>query len=197
MKGFQALEPYGLCISDAGQETLIATNTPMWAYGLRHLLDQAEPRPLPYRFVDPQTIASQIESRPAQTAADMIRGVSLSQELSMLLRDPVAGLADDDLLNADAPVIRIVNMIIRDAIDRQASDIHFEVYGQKTQIRFRIDGVLADVATPPREIYSACVSRVKIMANLDIAEKRLPQDGRITVRFDAHTVDIQIGRAHV
>ena len=83
-------------------------------------------------------------------------------------------------------------MIFNDAIVRQASDIHLEVYGQKTQIRFRIDGVLKDVAAPPRDIYAAIVSRIKIMANLDIAEKRLPQDGRITTRLEDQMVDVRV-----
>src|SRR5262245_53674682 len=83
----------------------------------------------------------------------------------------------------DPPVVRLVNTVLVDAIRRAASDIHFEPYEKVFRIRFRIDGVLHEVLAPPKRLESAIISRLKIMSNLDIAERRLPQDGRIKLRF--------------
>jgi type IV pilus assembly protein PilB len=84
---------------------------------------------------------------------------------------------------AEAPVIRLVNLILMSAIQRTASDIHIEPYERESRIRFRIDGTLYHVMSPPLKYRDAIVSRLKIMSKLDIAEKRLPQDGRIKIRF--------------
>lgn len=91
----------------------------------------------------------------------------------------------NDLAKAseDAPVIRLVNVILVDAIKRGASDIHVEPYEKSFRVRFRVDGVLEEVMRPPMKLRNAIISRVKIMANLDIAERRLPQDGRIKLRM--------------
>jgi type IV pilus assembly protein PilB len=85
-------------------------------------------------------------------------------------------------LSEDAPVVRLVNVLLVDALRRGASDIHIEPYEKELRIRFRIDGVLYDVMRPPLKMRDALISRVKIMAKLDISEKRLPQDGRIKVK---------------
>ena len=99
-----------------------------------------------------------------------------------------------DLLEdaADAPVIKLINALISQAVTDLASDLHFEVYERKSVVRFRVDGVLKDVLESRRELHSALVSRLKVMANLDIAEKRLPQDGRISIRIADHSVDIRL-----
>lgn len=91
----------------------------------------------------------------------------------------------NDLAKAseDAPVIRLVNVILVDAIKRGASDIHVEPYEKSFRVRFRVDGVLEEVMRPPMKLRNAIISRIKIMANLDIAERRLPQDGRIKLRM--------------
>ena len=85
-------------------------------------------------------------------------------------------------MSADAPVVRLVNVLLVDALRRGASDIHIEPYEKELRIRFRIDGVLYDVMHPPLKLRDALISRVKIMAKLDISEKRLPQDGRIKIK---------------
>ena len=84
--------------------------------------------------------------------------------------------------SADAPVVRLVNVLLLNAIRKGASDIHCEPYEKKLRIRYRIDGVLHEEMTPPLRLKAAMVSRLKIMSALDIAERRLPQDGRINVR---------------
>jgi type IV pilus assembly protein PilB len=86
-------------------------------------------------------------------------------------------------MSEDAPVVRLVNVLLADALQRGASDIHIEPYEKEMRIRFRIDGVLYDVMHPPLRLRDALISRIKIMSKLDIAEKRLPQDGRIKIKL--------------
>jgi len=93
---------------------------------------------------------------------------------------------------SEAPVIRLVNLIISKAIDIKASDIHFEPYETQFRIRYRVDGVLHDVEAPPKRLQSAIISRVKIMAKMNIAERRLPQDGRIMVRVKGKEIDFRV-----
>jgi type IV pilus assembly protein PilB len=95
-------------------------------------------------------------------------------------------------LTEEAPVVRLVNLIISQAIADGASDIHIEPHRRSVQVRYRIDGLLHDVMTPPKSLQAAIVSRVKIMANLDIAERRLPQDGRIHVVIENREYDLRV-----
>jgi len=99
-----------------------------------------------------------------------------------------------DLLEAedDAPIIRLINALLTQALKEKASDIHIEVFETRSLVRFRVDGALRDVIQPPRALHAAIVSRVKVMASLDIAEKRLPQDGRITLRIAGRPVDVRV-----
>jgi type IV pilus assembly protein PilB len=92
----------------------------------------------------------------------------------------------------EAPVVRLINMIFVDAIRRGASDIHLEPYEKVFRVRFRMDGVLHEIMTPPKRLEAALTSRVKIMANLDIAERRLPQDGRIKLRYNQREIDFRV-----
>jgi type IV pilus assembly protein PilB len=93
---------------------------------------------------------------------------------------------------ADAPVIKLVHSIIVDAVQRGASDIHFDHEEREMRIRMRVDGVVSDALTVPKRLVPGVVSRIKIMANLDIAEGRFPQDGRVTLSIDARQVDIRV-----
>ena len=92
----------------------------------------------------------------------------------------------------EAPTIRFVNLIVADAIRKRASDIHLEPYEKVFRVRYRIDGVLHDMMNPPKQMEPAILSRVKIMANLDIAERRLPQDGRLSVKFQNREIDLRV-----
>ena len=99
-----------------------------------------------------------------------------------------------DLLEADdaAPIIKLVNGLLSQAVKDRASDIHIEVFEQELVIRFRVDGMLYDVLSPPKRFHPAITSRVKVMSGLNIAEKRLPQDGRIRVRIAGRDIDIRV-----
>ncbi|MFT6407780.1 MAG: general secretion pathway protein E [Arenicella sp.] len=99
-----------------------------------------------------------------------------------------------DLLEADddAPIIRLINALLTQAIRENASDIHLEAFEEESVVRFRVDGVLKDILSPRRELHGALVSRIKVMSKLDIAEKRLPQDGRMSLRVAEHPVDVRV-----
>ena len=92
----------------------------------------------------------------------------------------------------EAPVVKLVNMVLVDAIQKGASDIHFESYEKIFRIRFRMDGVLHEMLAPPKRLESAILSRLKIMSNLDIAERRMPQDGRIKLRYNNREIDFRV-----
>ena len=100
----------------------------------------------------------------------------------------------EDLLEADdgAPVIRMINAILTQALSANASDVHIEPYETRSVVRFRIDGTMRNIVEPHRGLHAAMVSRLKVMAQLDIAEKRLPQDGRITLRIAGKAIDVRI-----
>ena len=100
----------------------------------------------------------------------------------------------EDLLESqdDAPVIRLINALFTQALRDGASDIHIEPFETRSVVRLRIDGTLRDLIEPARALHGAIVSRIKIMAQLDIAEKRLPQDGRITLRVAGKPVDVRV-----
>jgi general secretion pathway protein E len=100
----------------------------------------------------------------------------------------------EDLLEKqdDAPIIRLLNALLSEAIKEGASDVHIETFESRVMVRFRVDGVLREVLEPQRILAPLIVSRIKVMAKLDIAEKRLPQDGRITLRIGGHAVDVRV-----
>ncbi len=93
---------------------------------------------------------------------------------------------------SEAPVIRLVNMLIARAMEQRASDIHIEPFEKELRVRYRIDGILHDIDAPPRKLQAALISRVKLMAKLNIAERRLPQDGRIKLRMLGREVDLRV-----
>jgi len=134
------------------------------------------------------TLAFQKSSSEAQQAvADIDADYDLSR-----LADEIPESADLMEDEEDAPVIRLINAILSQAVRDQASDIHIETFEDALVVRFRIDGVLSEVLRPKRMLAPLLVSRLKVMAKLDIAEKRIPQDGRISIRLAGHAVDIRV-----
>jgi general secretion pathway protein E len=124
-------------------------------------------------------------------AAQVIDEYESDLDLARLMQDMPA---IEDLLESadDAPVIRMINALLTQALREGASDIHIEPFEQISVVRFRIDGTLRDVVRPKKAIHASLISRIKIMAQLDIAEKRLPQDGRITLRIGGKPVDVRV-----
>ena len=124
-------------------------------------------------------------------ASQVVDEFDADLDLTKLLQDVPA---IEDLLESsdDAPVIRMINALLTQALREGASDIHIEPFEQTSVVRFRIDGSLRDVVRPRKAIHASLISRIKIMAQLDIAEKRLPQDGRITLRVGGKPVDVRV-----
>jgi general secretion pathway protein E len=124
-------------------------------------------------------------------AAQVVDEVESDLDLNKLMMDMPA---IEDLLESadDAPVIRMINALLTQALREGASDIHIEPFEQISVVRFRIDGNLRDIVRPKKAIHASLISRIKIMSQLDIAEKRLPQDGRITLRIGGKGVDVRV-----
>ena len=157
-------------------------------------LSRTVPRRLVTRLKPEAEVVEAISRAYAQhegSAASVVDEVASDVDLTRLLQDlPKI----EDLLETedDAPIIRMINALLTQASRDGASDIHIEPYESHSLVRFRIDGTLRDVVRPRRELHAALVSRIKIMASLDIAEKRLPQDGRITLRIGGKQLDVRV-----
>ncbi|MHC4939945.1 MAG: type II secretion system ATPase GspE [Planctomycetota bacterium] len=129
------------------------------------------------------------------------------KQKSGMVEETMDGLREDDILAEaaaidesedllatanKAPIIRLVNMVLFQALKMRASDVHFQPFPDRLQVRYRIDGVLYDMEAPPKKVQDAILSRLKVMGNMDIAERRLPQDGRASVKLGDADVDIRI-----
>ncbi len=149
-----------------------------------------------FRF-DVQDIASfellltQAYQRDSSEAQQMMEDIGNEVDLYSLADEMIES---EDLLENedDAPIIKLINAMLSEAIKESASDIHIETFENALQIRFRVDGVLREVLKPNRKLASLLVSRIKVMAKLDIAEKRIPQDGRISLRIGGRAVDVRV-----
>lgn len=126
-------------------------------------------------------IVKDMESKGAESDVDIVKEMDAGKDIMALESE-----------GEDAPVIKIVNLLLSGAVKSKASDIHIEPYEKSLRVRYRIDGVLHEVSAPPKRTQNAMVSRLKIMSNLDIAEKRLPQDGRIKIKVLNKEVDLRI-----
>ena len=196
----QRYVPYGFArahqilvsaLSDDAMEVWVGENTPPTA--LAELS-----RSLKYRLVPVIKPADELSgaisraySQQEGSAAAVVDEVGGDIDLSRLMQDlPKV----EDLLESedDAPIIRMINALLTRAARDNASDIHIEPFETYSMVRFRVDGTLRDVVRPRRELHAALVSRIKIMASLDIAEKRLPQDGRITLRIGGRPMDVRV-----
>src|SRR5207247_8296077 len=104
----------------------------------------------------------------------------------------VGAVDDGSVVDADAPIIKLVNSLIVDAFKARASDIHLEPLAKKFRVRYRIDGVLHEMKNPPKRLQAAILQRLKIMSNMSIAERRVPQDGRIQSQVGGQTIDLRV-----
>jgi general secretion pathway protein E len=150
-------------------------------------------RPLVTRAVEADTFAAELSRAYNQGGAAVVMSEGLANEadLARLMQEVPTS---EDLLDdrAQAPVIRMINALLLQALRERASDLHFEPYEGRAVVRFRVDGMLRDAIEPPRALHGALVSRLKVMAGLDIAERRLPQDGRIALRLGGRQVDVRV-----
>ena len=151
-------------------------------------------RPLRFTHLDAPTFERELSEHYARSAVD-----GGETEAAMDGQGDLHSLIDDipqtaDLLDGDddAPVVRLINGLIYEAVKRRASDIHIEPHEDTLSVRYRIDGVLQEVLTPTRRLAAPLTSRVKVMARLDIAEKRVPQDGRISLSSGGRSIDVRV-----
>ncbi|MCU7932504.1 MAG: type II secretion system ATPase GspE [Candidatus Thiodiazotropha sp. (ex Codakia rugifera)] len=151
-------------------------------------------QPLIYTQVDQETLEKQLtliyetgSKQSSQIMETMGDDIDLDHA-ARALNQPEDLLESDD----DAPIIRLINALFTEAIKEEASDIHIEPYENRLVVRFRVDGLLREVLSPPRTVAPFLVSRIKVMAHLDIAEKRIPQDGRISLKVGNRPVDVRV-----
>ena len=181
-----------LLLEDDGRELVLwaAETTPAAALGeVGRLFDVAR-----HEHESAATLAARIAAVYAGgggSAAAVIGEVESGVDLSRMMQDLPAV---EDLLEAadDAPIIRMLNALLTQAAKDGASDIHIEPYERSSSVRFRVDGTLREVVQPNKALHAALISRLKIMAELDIAEKRLPQDGRISLRIGGRAIDVRV-----
>ena len=164
-----------------------------------HPLSVAELRrfiglPLKLERVEPEAfdaLLRQTYEAGSNAAMQMVEGFEDTTDLAHLaqeLPEPSDLLESED----DAPVIRLINAVLTQAVKENASDIHIEPFENRLVVRFRVDGVLREVLQSRRAVAPLVVSRIKVMSKLDIAEKRLPQDGRISLRIAGRAVDVRV-----
>ena len=147
-----------------------------------------------FEYLDNASLAKRISEAYAKVdsnAALVVNAVESDIDISRMMQELPAV---EDLLEAadDAPIVRMLNALLTQAARDGASDIHIEPYERHSSVRFRIDGTLREVVQPNRALHAALISRLKIMAELDIAEKRLPQDGRISLRLGQRAIDVRV-----
>lgn len=192
----------GYSFAKAQGVLLSSAETPDAAPICRHLADAALPA-----LIEAQRIAGQLIRFETIEAADFDKALSATyrdsaSEAANMAEDgsdDLSALAEtaasvDDLLDQkdDAPVVRLINALLLEAVKDGASDIHIEVEEKRLVVRFRVDGVLREVLEPRRALAPQLSSRLKVMGKLDIAEKRLPQDGRVSLRVGSYELDVRI-----
>jgi general secretion pathway protein E len=147
---------------------------------------------LPWRLLEDTAFERALQLRYRDVATDAAGAAAEADTDLAALADSASAV--EDLLDTsdDSPVIRLINALLLEAVKAHASDIHIETQERRLIVRFRVDGVLRDVIEPNRALAPLLVSRIKVMARLDIAEKRVPHDGRVTVRVGGHEIDVRV-----
>jgi type II secretion system protein E len=159
--------------------------------------------PMDLQIVDDLRLATGMPVRPVVAPAAEIRRALEQFAMEQMIQDVSEGeaefgadegadIADLQKMAREALVVQLVNMIIHQAVQERASDIHVEPFERQLKVRYRIDGVLREVSSPPKRLQAATISRIKILAELNIAERRLPQDGRIRLRVSGRQIDIRV-----
>jgi type IV pilus assembly protein PilB len=186
LKSAKAKRYHAVPIAFAGEKTLLvamADPTNVMAVDDIGLLTEYDVQPVVASREDIDALISRLSR-----LDDVVQSTALDEELD----DGGAEVVDLRESADDAPVIKVVNQIVAQAVEEGASDIHLAPDGKDLRVRFRIDGVLQDTTTVPRRMVNGVISRVKIMSDLDIAERRVPQDGRVGLSLDGHHVDLRV-----
>jgi len=184
---------FGVLLESEGDKASLAVraDTPLTALAEAR---RACARELSLQVLAPDIFATRLAAayREGQSAAEQV-AQGLDEELDLLsLVDKVPQTADLLEQQGDAPIIRLINALLSEAMREHASDVHLETFEQYLSVRMRVDGQLREMLRPRRELATLLVSRIKVMARLDIAEKRVPQDGRMALRLAGHEVDVRV-----
>ncbi len=172
-------------------ELLAAVADNRGLFALRDLARSLNLKPHPF-MAEGKIILDAINRIYSQTSrVDEVMGDIKGEDLSMIATE-FESPKDLLELTEEAPIIRLLNALLMEAVKEKASDIHIEPYEKGIDVRFRVDGILSKVLSPPKIIHDALISRIKIIAGLDIAEKRLPQDGRIKLLVAGKDIDIRV-----
>ncbi|MBU2461688.1 Flp pilus assembly complex ATPase component TadA [bacterium] len=203
------MERFGKALRDDVLEPIVRRHLAV-PIGLKdNVLTVAMADPLDIFAIDEIQSVTGFEVRPVVAKEEQIKAIidkhyrgeeSIEKILAESDIKKIDFVGEDEALDLDrireegeaATIIRLVNHFIADAMEKGASDIHIEPYEDELRVRFRVDGILFQVFSPPKNLHRAIVSRVKIIANLNIAERRLPQDGRCTIRLKAKEADLRI-----
>ncbi len=184
-----------LPLCKTGKLLTVAVADPFNIMGIENLKTQIDYQIFPV-IADPKDVLGALEGATKESSIgleDILRDMEDDSELEVG-HDATSADNLDEMLNSaeDAPVVRIVNSILIEALRKHASDIHIEPMEKKIRLRYRVDGILYENPSPPKSVQSAISSRIKIMANLDIAERRIPQDGRFKIKALGKEVDLRI-----
>jgi type IV pilus assembly protein PilB len=184
-----------LPLCKTGRLLTVAVADPFNIMGIEHLKTQVDYQIFPV-IADSKDLLGVLEGASQDSAValeDILRDIEDDSELEVGHDETSADNLDEMLESAeDAPVVRIVNSILIEALRKHASDIHIEPMEKKIRLRYRVDGVLYENPSPPKSVQSAISSRIKIMSNLDIAERRIPQDGRFKIKALGKEVDLRV-----
>ncbi|RME15953.1 MAG: type II secretion system protein GspE [Bdellovibrio sp.] len=177
-----------LPFKDKGDEVLVLISNPLNHKALEDMRALFNKKITP--VISTSKNIQEAINRVYEKSTAALEGLDQIEDEEYDLDDPVIDLleAGDD----DAPVIKLVNTLLFRAVKEKASDIHIEPYEKDMIVRFRIDGILFDIFRPPKKLQNAITSRIKVMANLNIAEKRLPQDGRIPLKLAGKDIDVRL-----
>jgi general secretion pathway protein E len=193
-----AIVPLGSCqdssdrLSDNHTDCLIVMGDPSCVDQLDDLVDLLDLRNYQLALASRHLIINAINlayDLNQDSAEQLVQDMENDDPDNLVRIEVTADLLDE---TSEAPIIRLVNHIISQAAKARASDIHIEPSREQIKVRYRVDGVLYDLLTPPKHIQSALISRIKVMAKLDIAEKRLPQDGRFNVKIGNTEIDVRV-----
>ncbi len=189
----QFLKKYTMVPVITGDDTLIAINDPLLFQPIDDLRLLLGLNGTEVVLASHSTIVSAINlayDMSQRSAEQVIEGMHEEDTDSIISEIEETGDLLDD--TSDAPIIKLVNLMLSQAVKGRASDIHIEPSQTKLKIRYRVDGILYNMLSPPKHIQSTLISRIKIMASMNIAEKRLPQDGRIEIRIGDKNIDIRV-----
>jgi type IV pilus assembly protein PilB len=181
-----------LTVKQEGRNTLVVTSDPADMFVLEDVARRLG-APVRVAVAPPSEIAAALEelsASPDEQVNEIIKDIS--EDAVEVHEGKNEDVADLELAAGESPVIRYVNFLISSAVREDASDIHIEPCENRLRVRFRVDGILFEQQAPPGNMHAAIISRLKIMANLDISERRLPQDGRIRATVHGRTVDLRV-----